>query len=185
MQKAAHLDYVEGRKKAFSPAPGGSMHEAGRAMDISLESIGVPLAQFWDIAKARGFLPIISAPDSKVSEAWHFDLRGSHGRVYDYVRSGAAGAHIAPYTQMAQSGISAIGVRLDSVPNQDTAWIQATLIRLGFNPGRIDGILGDRTRGALRDAGVNPESPVDGLGDLLRAQFPLEYPVAGADGGQG
>ena len=52
MQNEANLDYVQHRKKAYSPPPGSSMHEAGRAMDIDLSSIGVPLAQFWDIAKA-------------------------------------------------------------------------------------------------------------------------------------
>lgn len=46
MQRQAHLDSVEKRKKAFSPPPGGSMHEAGRAMDIDLSSMGVPLKQF-------------------------------------------------------------------------------------------------------------------------------------------
>src|SRR4051812_43100807 len=50
MQRQANADFVEGRKKAFSPPPGGSMHEAGRAMDIDLSSIGVPLKAFWDIA---------------------------------------------------------------------------------------------------------------------------------------
>ena len=175
MQKQAHLDFVEGRKKAFSPAPGGSMHEAGRAMDISLESMGVPLSKFWEIAKGRGFFPIIATPDSRLSESWHFDLRGSHTRVYEYVRSGKAGDLMSPYTQMAQSGISAVGVKLETVPNQDTAWVQATLIRLGFNPGRIDGIQGRRTNGALRDAGVDPEDSIAGLSILLQSEFPLEY----------
>src|SRR5436190_12557252 len=67
MQKQANLDFVEKRKKAFSPPPGGSMHEAGRAMDISLESMGVPLSKFWEIAKGRRFFPIIATPDTKLS----------------------------------------------------------------------------------------------------------------------
>ena len=33
MQAQSHQDYVAGRKKAFSPPPGGSFHEAGRAFD--------------------------------------------------------------------------------------------------------------------------------------------------------
>ena len=41
MQRQVNLDYVEGRKHAYSPPPGGSMHEAGRAMDIDLSSMGV------------------------------------------------------------------------------------------------------------------------------------------------
>src|SRR5262249_953747 len=110
MQKAAHEDYVAGRKKAYSPPPGGSMHEAGRAMDVDLGSIGVSRADLWEIARARGFFPIIDAPDASRSEAWHFDCRGSHDAVYQYVKAGKAGTTMPPYTQMAQSGILAIGV---------------------------------------------------------------------------
>ena len=47
MQKQANLDFLQGRKKAFSPPPGGSLHEAGRAMDIDLSTIGMGLAKFW------------------------------------------------------------------------------------------------------------------------------------------
>jgi D-alanyl-D-alanine dipeptidase len=82
MQKQANLDFTQGRKTAFSPPPGGSMHEAGRAMDIDLASIGVPLSKFWEIAGAHGFSPIIDSPDASRSEAWHFDCRGSHDAVY-------------------------------------------------------------------------------------------------------
>src|SRR5450759_4222526 len=92
MQWQAHQDYATRKKKAYSPPPGGSMHEGGRAMDIDLSSMGVPLSRFWEIAKAHGFLPIIDKPESSRSEAWHFDCRGSHAAVYEYVRSGKAGA---------------------------------------------------------------------------------------------
>ena len=36
MQLQAHLDYTSGKKKAFSPPPGSSMHESGRAFDVDL-----------------------------------------------------------------------------------------------------------------------------------------------------
>ena len=124
-QAQSHADFVEGRKKAFSPPPGGSLHEAGRAMDIDLSSIGVPLPKFWEIAKAHGFTPIIDVPDPHRSESWHFDCRGSHHAVYEYVQSGKAGTMLAPYTQMAESAISAIGVKLDVIPAQDVAFLQA------------------------------------------------------------
>ncbi|MGA8028546.1 MAG: peptidoglycan-binding protein [Bryobacteraceae bacterium] len=176
MQKQAHADYLQGRKGAFSPAPGGSMHEAGRAMDIDLSSIGVPLSKFWEIAHARGFLPIIDKPDASRSESWHFDCRGSHSFVYDYVKSGKAGTALPPYTQMAQSSILAIGVNLDSVPAQDVAYIQSTLIRLGFDPGRIDGITGERTREAAKEAGIDLDSPFETLSRMLQATFASEYP---------
>lgn len=173
MQKAAHLDFVEKRKKAFSPAPGGSMHEAGRAMDVDLASAGVPLARFWEIAKANGFVPIISTPDASQKECWHFDYRGSHGVVYDYAKSGRAGTG-APYSQMARSAIAAIGVQLDTVADQGIAYLQAGLIRLGADPGTIDGVMGDRTRAALADVGASEQDPAI-LSRLLQAKFPGEF----------
>jgi hypothetical protein len=175
MQREANLDYVEGRKKAYSPPPGGSMHEAGRAMDIDLSSIGVPLAQFWDIAKRRGFSPIIDAPIVGRSESWHFDRRGSHHAVYAYVMQGNAGASIAPYKQMAHSAILAIGVQVDELPDQSTAWLQSALIRLGFDPGRIDGVMGERTLAAMREAGVDPDDPEGSLSPRLKERYPEEY----------
>ena len=175
MQRQAHLDFIEGRKKAFSPPPGGSMHEAGRAMDIDLSSIGVTLADFWDIAKARGFFPIIDAPIAGRSESWHFDCRGSHDAVYKYVQQGKAGASIAPYTQMAHSAILAIGVQVDGLPDRTVGSLQAALIRLGFDPGRIDGVMGDRTLGAMRDADVDANDPAGSLSSSLKEAFPSEF----------
>jgi hypothetical protein len=174
-QQQAHLDFVQGRKKAFSPPAGGSMHEAGRAMDIDLSSIGVSLVKFWEIAAARGFTPIIDKPDPSRSESWHFDCRGSHDAVYRYLTSGKAGAVAAPYTQMAQSGILAIGVTLDTVPAQDAAFVQAGLIRLGADPGKIDGVIGDRTTGALKDLGGDLDNPAAWVDSKLHAAFPAEY----------
>lgn len=176
MQKAAHEDYVKGRKQAYSPPPGSSMHEAGRAMDIDLSSIGVALARFWEIAAAHGFYPVTDKPVPSRDEAWHFDRRGSHHAVYEYVRKGNAGASMSPYAQMAQSAIVAIGVKVDEVPDQDVAFVQSALIRLGFDPGRIDGILGERTREALRDSGcADADNAVKFVCEKLREAFPLEY----------
>ena len=175
MQRQANLDFVEGRKKAYSPPPGGSMHEAGRAMDIDLASIGVSLSQFWEIAKARGFSPIIDAPIPSRSESWHFDCRGSHGAVYRYVQEGKAGSSIPPYTQMAHSAILAIGVQVDALPDQSVGYLQSVLIRLGFDPGRIDGVMGERTLGAMREAGVDPDNPAESLVLRLKEKFPLEF----------
>jgi hypothetical protein len=175
MQRQANLDYVQKRKTSYSPPPGGSMHEAGRAMDIDLESIGVPLAKFWEIAKARGFLPIIDAPIAGRSESWHFDCRGSHDAVYKYVQQGKAGASIAPYTQMARSGILSIGVQVDSVPDQAVALLQSALIRLGFDPGRVDGVMGARTLAAIRDAGADADDPAASLTSQLKAKYPSEF----------
>ncbi|MEN6605289.1 MAG: D-alanyl-D-alanine carboxypeptidase family protein [Bryobacteraceae bacterium] len=175
MQWQAHQDFAAKKKKAYSPPPGGSMHEGGRAIDIDLSSIGVSLKQFWEIAQARGFMPIIDKPEPSRSEAWHFDCRGSHQAVYDYVRKGKAGAAMPPYTQMAASAIASIGVQLDAVHDQNIAYLQSSLIRLGFDPGRIDGVLGARTQGALKDAGIDGDDPAGKLSALLEKKFPLEF----------
>ncbi len=56
----------------------------------------------------------------------------------------------------------------------DVAELQTRLAQLGFDPGRIDGIFGPVTEGALRDFQRNRDLPVDGtltratLNDLLR-----------------
>src|SRR6266568_943016 len=93
MQKAANADYLQGRKKAFSPPPGGSLHEAGRAMDIDLSTIGMSLEEFWAVLKPLGMVPIIAKPDPKTSEAWHFEYRGSHQLIYDYAAAGNVRGH--------------------------------------------------------------------------------------------
>src|SRR5262245_28593032 len=78
MQLQAHLDYVNGKKTAYSPPPGGSMHEAGRAFDLELKALKIKLADFWTIARRHGLSPIIDTPSAGADEAWHFDCRGSH-----------------------------------------------------------------------------------------------------------
>jgi len=82
---------------------------------------------------------------------------------------------LAPYTQMAQSAILAIGVKVDVLPAKDVAFLQAGLIRLGFDPGRIDGVQGNRTVKALGDAGADLADPLTWLSGALQAKFPGEY----------
>jgi peptidoglycan hydrolase-like protein with peptidoglycan-binding domain len=84
---------------------------------------------------------------------------------------------LAPYTQMAQSAILAIGVKVDVLPAQDVAFLQSGLIRLGFDPGRIDGVMGNRTSAALQAAGANMGDSATWLSEALQAKFPGEYAV--------
>lgn len=178
MQMQSHNDFVSGRKKAFSPPPGGSMHEAGRAFDMDLSSIKISLAEFWEIAAKFDVLPIIDKPKSGVSESWHFDKRGSHGLVYDYYKAGK-GKNMKFYTAMAASAILAIGVKVDRFgKNQSAAALQAGLIRLGFELGSIDGDIGQKTRTALDDAKIeftNAEETLLRVENALKEKFPEEY----------
>jgi hypothetical protein len=155
MQAQSHQDFISGRKKAFSPAPGGSFHEAGRAFDMDLSAIKIQLADFWKIADKYGVSPIISQPKPNVSEAWHFDCRGSHQLVYQYYAA-KKGTNFKPYTAAAASAIISIGVQVDDFgANQKQAAIQSCLIRLGKEIGNIDGLIGRRTHQALEELGIS------------------------------
>ena len=181
MQLQSHMDFVNGKKKAFSPPPGGSLHEAGRALDLDLDSLApVKLADFWELARPHGLLPIIEKPTPGVSESWHFDCRGSHDLVYEYYRAGN-GTNFKPYAAMAASAILSIGVQVEKFgPNQSAALIQSALIRLGQVIGNIDGSIGRKTRSALDAVGVpfgEPQAMLVALEGLIRQKFPLEYEV--------
>jgi hypothetical protein len=166
VQYQAYMDYVNKKKTAYSPPPGGSMHEAGRAFDLDLSQIKVTLKDFWAIAQKYGVSPIISQPLSTKNEAWHFDCRGSHNKVYEYYSSGK-GNNMKPYTAMAVSAILATGIQVDKFKGMlEEAAIQCGLIRLGFEIGNIDGLIGKNTKAALSIAGVALNTPEIMLGDV-------------------
>lgn len=179
MQLQAHLDYKSGKKSAFSPAPGGSMHEAGRAFDVDLGALGMPLAAFWDICRPLGVVPIIAQPVSGASESWHFECRGSHQKVYDYYREKLGRNFRSPAAAMAASAIVATGVRVDAFGNKlPGAQIQSALIRLGAVLGNLDGDVGPKTRAALEQFGVtgsDPAAQLRQLHELLQEKHPDEY----------
>jgi hypothetical protein len=178
MQKQSHLDFVNKKKTAFSPAPGGSLHEAGRACDLDLSSLKMKLADFWVIAARHRMRPIIATPDSGKNEAWHFDCRGSHDLVYSYYKSGK-GNNMKPYEAMSASAILAIGVKVDRFgQNQNVAALQSALVRLGFELGSIDGQIGNNTRKALTAAGIplsDTDTELAAALEKLKAKFPEEF----------
>jgi D-alanyl-D-alanine dipeptidase len=174
MQFQAHLDYATGKKKAFSPPPGGSLHEAGRAFDLSLDDLKLELSDFWEIARTHGVSPIIDSPDPGSSESWHFDCRGSHGLVYDYYKSGKA-TNMSPYKAMAASCILAAGIDVDRFgPRCEAAYLQSCLVRLGHELGNIDGYVGMKTAAALREAGVETANITEAL-RLVEARLQEEF----------
>lgn len=180
MQAQSHQDYIAGRKKAFSPAPGGSFHEAGRAFDLDLSAIKIPLAEFWAIAAKYGVNPIVAQPKANQSEAWHFDCRGSHQIVYQYYAD-KKGTNFKPYTAAAASGILSIGVEVDAFgANQKQAAIQSCIIRLGKNIGNIDGLIGKNTHKGLDELGVvfdldNIDGMLIQVENMVQQKFPTEF----------
>lgn len=180
MQTQSHNDYVSGKKKAFSPPAGGSFHEAGRAFDIDLGALKMPLKAFWEIAAKHHVVPIIPKPSASLSEAWHFDCRGSHQLVYTYYSEGK-GTNVKPYTAAAASAILAIGVHVDAFgQHQQEATLQSYLIRLGKVIGNIDGQLGPKSLQALTELNIaidlkKIENALAQLEALLQQKYPHEF----------
>lgn len=179
MQFQAHLDFTSGKKKSFSPAPGGSMHEAGRAFDVDIDALKISLSAFWKISASFGVVPINAKPDAGASEAWHFECRGSHQLVYDYYKSGFGTNFDAPYKAMAASAISAVGIPVDKFKGKALgASIQSALIRLGKKIGNMDGDVGPKSKAALSSLkliDLAPDEQFASLKALLQKQFPDEY----------
>jgi len=171
---------MAGKKKAYSPPPGGSLHEAGRSFDLDLSAIKISLADFWAIAAGYGVNPIIAKPNSKLSEAWHFDCRGSHQIVYQYYTDGK-GNNFKPYTAAATSGILSAGIPVDAFgTNQRQAAIQSCLIRLGKTIGNIDGQLGKNSHKALDETGIpfdlnNLDGMLVQVENLVQEKFAKEF----------
>jgi hypothetical protein len=184
MQFQSHKDYVMKKKKAFSPPPGGSFHEAGRGFDMDLAAMKITLKKFWDLAAPFGFLPIIAQPKSGVSESWHFDNRGSHKMVYDYYTAGKAN-NMPAYTAAAASAIVSIGVNVDQFgTKQKEAFIQSALIRLGQNIGGIDGDVGPKSKSALSALGINSNdlgAAAVSIENMLKQKYPAEYTIEPGD----
>jgi hypothetical protein len=179
MQFQARLDYTSGKKKAYSPAAGGSMHEAGRAMDIDILSLKMTLKNFWNICSKYGVTPIIKTPSTSLSECWHFDCRGSHGIVYNYYAAGKA-KNMKPYYAMAASAILSVGIKVDRFANcQNEAFIQSALIRLGYDIGAMDGEIGPKCWTALEREGWGRIVPIHDIAVALEYKlarvFPNEY----------
>lgn len=186
MQLQAHLDYVTKKKKAYSPAPGGSMHEAGRAFDMELNELKkIDLGDFWEIAAKYGVVPIIDTPSSGKSEAWHFDCRGSHDLVHRYYAAGKGSNFTAPYRAMAASAIVSTGQKVDELGDDPlSGYVQSALIRLGQDIGNMDGRIGPKSRAGLAALGIDPNADLATVAAIvdrrLQEQFPSEYFVQGA-----
>lgn len=122
MQQKAHQDYLRGRKKAYSPPAGSSMHEAGRAIDIDLAALihpsSVPAGyicldenQVRAVFEKYGWTFISNAGNPHLvdtKEAWHIEFRGRFQKVYDRVKLKTGGNRRAAYQAMVRAAIDAL-----------------------------------------------------------------------------
>ena len=144
-QARAHQDYLTGKKSAYSPPPGGSMHEAARAIDIDVGNTVIGLPRAKEILKKHGWTGIAATG----SECWHHDWRGPDGQAaYD-----RGGKGMSRYRAMARHCIAKIGNGLAIAQQADAdkkiEWIQKTLNDLVGAGLDIDGIYGEATRAAV------------------------------------
>ncbi|MBM3393885.1 MAG: hypothetical protein FJY37_04475 [Betaproteobacteria bacterium] len=181
MQLQAHMDYVSRKKSAYSPPPGGSMHESGRAFDVDITSLKMTLEAFWKIAAKHGVVPIIDRPSTSIKECWHFECRGSHDLVRQYYLAGK-GKNMKASEAIAASAIVCTGVQVNRFKNQTGAMTQSALIRLGQDIGDLDGAVGKRSKAAIGALGITATDPaaiLSALEGLLAAKFPAEWDTTG------
>lgn len=154
------FDLHEEKPKEYpvASAPGKSFHQAGRALDFAIKELNFKgvvkekwLEKFWDLMKPLGFTPIIAEPDMDMSEAWHVDHLG----VWTGARSSIG------YLMTAQCAILDVGNwnPKEEISKEKQMFVQSQLHRLGhFEIGRIDGVLGKKSKAALIALGINSQN---------------------------
>ena len=144
MQRQTHVDYLNGKRKEFSPNGFGSMHEAGRALFFA------PIKNdFKEIAESLGF----------TYEKNYLEFRGNFQKIFDYYSQESTEAYWHPHQAMSIAAIldaitprQALDLEKDSMicekkktilRNYYDAKAQVILIMMGVNVGRFDGIMKD------------------------------------------
>lgn len=128
---------------AAANKPGKSGHQAGFSIDAQTggafphEPANKQVDLLWETGKPHGFTPIIASPDETQSERWHFDQFGDWATVK---------AHLG-YETTCLCG--ALDVGQAGEWQSDERLVQALLLRLGYDIGEPDGILGKRSLAAL------------------------------------
>ena len=100
------VGYTPRPKMAYSPPPGGSMHESGRAIDIELDPNWSKTSPevLRETLEKHGWVPIA---DLGQSEAWHMEFRGPFQAVYDSTLP-ETGDHKQAYRAMTEAAIADI-----------------------------------------------------------------------------
>jgi hypothetical protein len=122
----------------------------------------------------NGVVPIIAAPDKKLSEAWQFECRGSHQLVYVHYQGRPNTNFKAALNAILSIGRSVADMRC----KDDAGRVQSSLIRLGKSIGNIDGDIGPKSRAALKAPGLETLSLAEAQEALvakLEKAFPGEF----------
>jgi hypothetical protein len=169
LQDQRRKDFENGSKPVYAAIPGGSFHQAGKAVDFSTQELnfqGVDkekwLKKLWDLAKPLGFRPIIPAPDLRKSECWHFDMPGKDWQKA-YADKDLSTKDALDYNLVAKACILDCGLWNPAETEEKVIkmFVHAQLIRLGkYEIGEIDGILGPKCQKAIQELGCLGTSPL-------------------------
>ncbi len=142
-QQKAHEDWKSGRKSAFSPPSCNSVHEAARAIDIDAFDTGISHKKVRTILNKHGWTNIVDTLTG--AECWHYEFREK--RWEDFKKKNG-------YSEMARSMKKNIGnvagLARANKQMEDMKWIQASLNNILKIRLKVDGLMGEKTREAVR-----------------------------------
>lgn len=168
LQKYLREKYEKGIQKAFASKPGESFHGGGCAIDLDVQNLNFPkvlkkdwIKHLWYLAIPLGFRPVIEKAEF-ISECWHLDY------IPSYLKDNKT---IFKYVDAARC------VNLDC-GNWDTEeqsqnkiynlFIQSQLMRLDFNIGSIDGIVGNKTKNAVISLHIGDNPSIENIVAYLK-----------------
>ncbi len=155
-QQRAYMDYLAGRKTAYSPPPCASVHEAARAIDIDAFDTGIGHRRTREILNRHGWTNIVKTLTGP--ECWHYEFRQSRWQTYCERHGYAAMAH-----DMKRAIGNFAGRYTAQSQKIEVARLQGTLNIITGEGLTVDGIYGPETREALRDFQRRQQLQIDGV----------------------
>jgi len=155
-QQRAHMDYLTGRKTAYSPPPCASVHEAARAIDIDAFDTGIGHRRTREILNRHGWTNIVKTLTGP--ECWHYEFRQSRWQIYCERHGYAAMAH-----DMKRAIGNFAGRHTAQSQKIEVARLQGALNIITGGGRTVDGIYGPETREAIRDFQRRQQLQIDGV----------------------
>lgn len=168
-QERAYLDWLHGRKAAYSPPPCGSVHEAARAIDINAFDTGIGHAATRKILNDCGWVNI--TPSLTGSECWHYEYRGTQWEAYHDANG---------YAQMARAMKVAIK-NTGAQPHADAKMEEIRTLQTELNKVMAthlvpNGVYNQATKDAVRAFQSFAKIQVDGIaGPITKAKLHSLY----------
>ncbi|KKM77632.1 hypothetical protein LCGC14_1368040 [marine sediment metagenome] len=164
-QQKAHEDWKSGRKSAYSPPSCNSVHEAARAIDIDAFDTMISHKRVREILNRYGWINIVATLTG--AECWHYEFRQK--RWEDFKTKNG-------YAEMARAMKKDIGnvTSLAKANRQmeDMKWVQSSLNKILKIHLTIDGLMGEKTREAVRKLQKKYRLQADGIpGPITRKKM--------------